>query len=343
MDTILVTGGCGYIGTHTCVSLLENDYNVLIIDSLVNSFKDAFDQIKKIFVEKGIDIDKRIQFIEGDLRDKLLLDSVFSNFCKANKPIKSVIHFAGLKSIYFSIKSPIEYWDTNVSSTISLILVMKKYQCFSLIFSSSASVYGSQGFKLLSETDDIKPTTPYGKTKFCIEEILNDLYASDKNWRIANLRYFNPVGSHNSGLLRENPKENSPNLFPAILKTIMGQQKEFLIYGNDWPTNDGTCIRDFIHIMDLADAHIATLNYLEENNPQNITINIGTAKGTSVLSVIKTFQEIKRVNFPYTFVERRLGDQPFVVADNKLALKLLNWLPKRSLIDMCNDSVIDLK
>ena len=342
MDTVLVTGGCGYIGSHTCVSLLEKNYNVLIVDSLVNSFKESFDNIIKIFDLKGININDRIEFIEGDLRDKLWLDNVFGSYYKKNKPIHSVIHFAGLKSIYYSIKSPMEYWDLNISSTINLILIMKKYQCFSLIFSSSASVYKSQGFNLLKENDNFKPITPYGKTKLCVEEILRDLYASDKNWRIANLRYFNPVGSHNSGLLKENSKEKSSNLFPAILKTINGYQKNVLIFGKDWPTPDGTCIRDFIHVMDLADAHIATLNYLEENDPQNISINIGTGKGTSVLKVIKTFKEIKGITFSHDFAERRIGDKPFIVADNKLALQLLNWIPKKDIVDMCRDSVINI-
>lgn len=341
METILVTGGCGYIGSHTCVKLLEKNYNVLILDSLINSSEESYANIIKIFDLKGINVSERIQFIEGDLRNQIWLDSVFDTYFKVNKPIKSVIHFAGLKSIYDSIKSPINYWDSNISSTVSLILTMKKYQCFSLIFSSSASVYNSQGLKLLKETDEIKPRTPYGKTKLCIEEILRDLYASDEKWRIANLRYFNPVGSHESGLLIDKFKEKSSNLFPAIIKTICGHQKKVLIFGKDWPTSDGTCIRDFIHVMDLAEAHIATLNYLKDNTPQNISINIGTGKGTSVLRIIKTFQEIEGINLPYDFVERRLGDQPFVVADNSLALKLLNWFPKRSIMDMCSDSVIN--
>ncbi len=343
METILVTGGCGYIGSHTCVALLENNYNVLIVDSLINSSEDTFDNIKKTIALKGLNINGKIQFIQGDLRNKLWLDNIFNDCLKANKPIKSVIHFAGLKSIYDSIISPIEYWESNISTSISLILTMKKYQCYRLIFSSSASVYAANGMKLLKETDIIKPVTPYGKTKLCIEEMLNDLFISNTDWKIASLRYFNPIGSHDLGLLPENSKGKSANLFPAILKTIMGYQKKLLIFGKDWPTSDGTCIRDFIHVMDLVDAHIAALKFLIHNRPQNIALNIGTGKGTSVMEIIKTFQEVNGICFPYHFVERRMGDQPFLVADNKLALSLLDWHPKRNIVDMCSDSVKNLK
>ena len=339
MDTVLVTGGCGYIGSHTCISLLNSDCNILVIDSLVNSFESSFEKIKQISSRKGIQNNAKIQFIKGDLRNKLWLENIFSEYVMSNRPIKKVIHFAGLKSIFFSIKEPLEYWDTNVKSTLSLLSVMKKFDCFNFIFSSSASVYKPNASRLLKETDDLLPLNPYGRTKLCIEQILGDLYESDSRWRIANLRYFNPVGSHSSGILEENTKGKSSNLFPAILKTIKREQKQLLIFGNDWPTPDGTCIRDFIHVMDLAEAHIATLDYLNKNNPQYISLNIGTGKGTSVLEVIKAFHRIEGVSFKYDFVERRLGDLPFLVADNQFALDLLSWAPKRNLLDMCYDSI----
>ena len=342
METVLVTGGCGYIGSHTCVSLLENNHNVLIIDSLINSYKDSFEKIKKTVELKGIDVKNNIQFFQGDLRDKVWLDNIFSDYLRADKPIKSVIHFAGLKSIYNSIKSPLEYWDSNITSTITLLSTMQKYDCYTLIFSSSASIYKPKGFKLLKENDELKPSTPYGKTKLCIEQILCDLFACEKKWKIVSLRYFNPIGSHSLGFLPENSKGKSSNLFPAIQKTITGRQNELLIYGYDWPTCDGTCIRDFIHVMDLAEAHIASLNYLKENKSQNIAINIGTGKGSTILEIIKKFQEIKGISFTYNFTNRRLGDEPFLVAENTLALKLLDWFPKRNIEDMCNDYVIDL-
>ena len=340
MDTILVTGGCGFVGSHTCVSLINQDYNILIIDSLINSFEDKFEKIKKICNRKEIDISGRIKLLKGDLRDQNWVDQIFTKYIKYKKPIKFVIHFAGLKSIHNSIKSPLEYWDMNLSCTLSLLSVMKKNKCFNLIFSSSATVYKPISSRLLKETDTLKPTTPYGKTKLCIEETLKDLYHSDQNWRIANLRYFNPVGSHSSNLLLENPKGLSNNLFPSILKTLRGEQTKLLIYGQDWPTHDGTCVRDFIHVVDLAEAHIATLKYLKRNKPQIISINIGTGKGSSVLDIVKTFHSIDGVNFDYDFVERRLGDQPYIVADNTLALKLLDWEPKKSLFNMCNDTLV---
>ena len=335
METILVTGGCGFIGSHTCTKLINENFNVLIIDSLVNSYKDIFPKIKSIFDKNIAYTSSNISFLEGDLRDNKWLDNVFAEFIKLNKPIKSVIHFAGLKSIKNSINSPLLYWDMNVNSTISLLSSMKKYNCKNLIFSSSATVYKTKGKNLLKESDIVEPINTYGKTKLTNEEILKDISNSDQNWRIANLRYFNPVGSHSSGLLKENPKHSSSNLFPSIINVINGSQTKLQIFGRDWPTDDGTCVRDYIHVMDLADAHVATLDYLKNNDPQNIILNIGTGIGTSVLEVINTFKRVNKVNFSYEFIDRRIGDQPYVVADNKLALSLLDWFPKRNLQDMC--------
>ena len=338
----MVTGGCGFIGSHTCTNLIKNNCDILIIDSLINSYEDIFPKIKTIFDSNKSYSKGKISFLKGDLRDTQWLDNVFYDHHKMKKPITSVIHFAGLKSINNSIKSPILYWDMNLTSTISLLSSMKKYDCRILIFSSSATVYKTNGNKLLKEEDVLAPNNTYGKTKLTIEEILKDLFNSDKNWRIANLRYFNPVGSDSSGLLEENPKLCSSNLFPSIMKVLNGSKSKLQIFGNDWPTHDGTCIRDYIHVMDLADAHVSTLDYLMKNDPQNIIINIGTGIGTSVLDVINTFQNFNNVNLPYEFVERRVGDQPLLVADNSLALKLLDWFPKRNIDDMCTDYVINL-
>ena len=341
MDTILVTGGCGYIGSHTCISLIENNFKVLIIDSLENSYQEIYFRIKEIVDQKGIDSNKMINFIKGDLRNKKWLENIFQDYQKTNNPIKSVIHFAGLKSIESSIEEPIKYWDTNISITLSLLYVMKKYECFNMIFSSSASVYKPNGKNKLKEKDKIKPNNPYGKTKLTIESILQDLFESDinKNWRIAILRYFNPVAAHDSGLLRENPKYESSSLFPSILEVLRGKEKIFYVYGNNWPTKDGTCVRDFIHVMDLAEAHISSFNYLMSNDPQIIYLNIGTGRGTSILEVINIFREVCDNDFSYEFVNKRLGDQAYVVADNSLALSLLEWSPKRKILDMCKDSV----
>ncbi len=339
MKTVLVTGGCGYIGSHTCVCLLKKGYNIIIIDSLVNSYKSSHLKILEILRNEGKEISNMISFVEGDLRNKKLLSEIFEAKKKEGNPISSVIHFAGLKSIEESIKSPLKYWETNIESTLSLLSVMDKYECYSIIFSSSATVYKPQNLSLIKEEDSLEPLTPYGKTKLSIEFILKDLYASNiKKWRIGNLRYFNPVGAHKSGLLGENPKGNASNLFPAINRVIKKEQEKLLVFGNSWPTKDGTCVRDFIHVMDLAEAHMATLEHLLMNEPKFLTLNIGTGIGTSVLEIINKFKEIG-IELPLLFVDKRSGDNPFVVADNKLALELLNWSPKRKLMDICKDTL----
>jgi len=340
LETILVTGGCGYIGSHTCFCLVNNGYNVLIIDSLINSFDDSFIKIKNLLIKEKINNKGNISFIKGDVRNEAFLDELFSEKEKTRNGITKVIHFAGLKSIYESIKSPLKYWEVNVQGTITLLKVMKKYGCFSIIFSSSASVYKPNSLKLLNETDTLSPSSPYGETKLAIENILKNLYESEKNnWRIASLRYFNPVGSHFSGFIGENPKGKSANLFPAIIKVLKNDKEKLLVFGNNWPTKDGTCIRDFIHVLDLADAHIATLDFLLSEKPQYLALNIGTGKGRSILEIINQFNNLEKGILKYDFVEKRLGDYPIIVADNKLALKLLNWFPKRSLVDMCKDTM----
>ena len=339
MNTVLVTGGCGYIGSHTCISLIKSGYNVIIIDSLINSYEDAYKKILLILKSESKEFVKKLEFIKGDLRNKKLLRKIFSEKKKERNPISSVIHFAGLKSMEESIKYPLEYWEANVGSTLTLLNIMDEFDCNYIIFSSSASVYKPKNDSLLREKDFVEPLSPYGKTKYAIETILNDLYYSQEaKWSIANLRYFNPVGIHESGLLKENPKVNFSNLFPSINKVLSQEKEKLMVFGNNWPTKDGTCVRDFIHVMDLAEAHVATLDYLLNNNSKRLTINIGTGIGTSVLEIINAFKSLG-ISIPHLFVEKRSGDNPFVVADNQLALKLLNWAPKRNLIDMCKDSL----
>ena len=339
METVLITGGCGFIGSHTCICLLKKEFNVVIIDSLINSYKQSYINILDILKKEGKDFHKRLSFFEGDLRNKELLSQIFSEQKKAGRPISSVIHFAGLKSINASLNYPLEYWDNNVESTLSLLNVMEMNDCNNIIFSSSATVYKPKMSSLIKENDSVAPSSPYGKTKLTIEEILKDLFLSNKNkWNIANLRYFNPVGAHESGLLGEYPKDKASNLFPAIKRVITKKQEKLLIFGKDWPTKDGTCVRDFIHIMDLAEAHNATLDYLLDNKSNYLTVNIGTGIGTSVLEVINKFKELG-MDLPHIFVDRRDGDHPFIVADNQLALKLLDWSPKRNLVSMCLDTL----
>tara|TARA_Y100000589_G_scaffold331165_1_gene383547 strand:+ start:832 stop:1878 length:1047 start_codon:yes stop_codon:yes gene_type:complete len=338
LNTILITGGFGYIGSHTCLNLLERGENILIIDSLVNSTIKVKSKIEFLSSLKSNSNGKLI-FREGDIRDKDWLRDIFKEFKLLRKPINFVFHFAGLKSVEESTQIPLEYWDTNVNGTINLLNIMKEYNCFNIIFSSSAMVYKQNPNKSFKENSELNPSNPYAFTKFTIEKILQNLSISEpKKWRIANLRYFNPVGAHSSGLLGEYPKGMSSNLFPAILNSLIHNKKELLIFGNNWPTPDGTCIRDFIHIMDLARAHIAASNLLIKENPQIITLNIGTGIGTSVLNIIKTFEKVNKCSIKYKFSPRRAGDVPYIVADNEYAIKKLNWSPQKDTIDICKDS-----
>ena len=338
MSIVLVTGGLGFIGSHISVALLKKGHSVLIIDSLLNSSEDNFLRIKNLaFTEDNKNVGK-VFFEKADLREKSALAAIFSKFKDMDIPISSVIHCAGIKSVEESVYKPLNYWEININSTLSLLSVMKRYDCHILVFSSSATIYETRVMKKLTENSSLGPLNPYGNTKLSIEMILKDLYKSESGiWRIANLRYFNPAGAHFSGFLGEIPKYSNTNLFPIIFKVAKTQNQSLYIYGRDWPTPDGTCIRDYIHIMDLADAHIATLDFLEMNKPQNIILNIGTGKGTSVLEVLQTFKEVHEIPIPFEFTKRREGDNPYLVASNELAISLLDWKPKKTLIDICID------
>ena len=338
MKSVLITGGCGFIGSHTCIELLKRDYFVHILDSNINSSETIIKQIQKTLIfELNKDVKKNINFIKGDVRDVLLLEDIFKNAKKEKKEISSVIHFAGLKSVEESINYPIKYWDTNLCSTISLIKVMERFNCKCLIFSSSATIYELSG-KLISEDANIAPINPYGNTKAAIEKVLNDLFHGlSSDWKIANLRYFNPIGAHTSGLIGESPKGRPSNIFPLILRVAKRELSEIKIFGKDWATKDGTGVRDYIHIMDLAEGHMRTLDYLEKRKSDIINLNLGTGKGISVLELIRTFEEVNKVDIPYIFVDKRKGDFGTVIADNSLAKHLLNWYPKKSVEDMCRD------
>ena len=337
MKRILVTGGVGFIGSHTCLALLEDNYQICIIDSLVNSNIKSLEQIKKLFRKKKIDISDKIQFQKGDLKDKSFLKSVFEDANKQKKSFDGVIHFAGLKAVAESVANPFLYWENNVIGSFNLINTMEKYNCKTIVFSSSATVYGASSTKELNESSKIHPINPYGSTKLTVETLLNDLSkSSKKDWKIAILRYFNPIGAHYSGLLGENPLQKPNNIFPIIINSAFGK-KPMKVFGNDWPTHDGTCIRDYIHVQDLADGHIKALNYLFQNESEIITLNIGTGKGISVLELIKTFQEINSVEVPFIFDNRREGDVCKLVADNSKAKNLLCWSPNKSLEEMCQN------
>jgi len=339
LSIILATGGLGFLGSHICLEILESGLDVLVVDSLINSSLDVIKRIEKILSTKNNSKVGKLFFRKGDIRNYKFLDSIFEEFLLSKNPINSVIHLAGLKSVSDSIIDPLIYWDVNVNGTLNLLSVMKKNNCNNIVFSSSATIYKSKIKAKIEEDSELKPINPYGNTKLVIENLLNDLYKSEGNkWRIANLRYFNPVGAHYSGHLGEDPKNNVNNLFPSVFDAVQKKIKYLPIYGNDWPTKDGTCIRDFIHIMDLAEAHLLVLNYLIKNEPQNLKLNIGTGKGVTVLEVVNTFIKEINLDFKYKFVHRRKGDYPEVVADNSLAKSILKWEPKRNLLEMCNDS-----
>ena len=338
MITFLITGGCGYIGSHTCLSLLERGYNLIIIDSNINSSQNVLERIYKIgHIENNL-YKNQITFIKGDIRNYELLKKIFIDAINKNRPISAVIHFAGLKAVEESVKNPLLYWDNNVYGSINLFKAMQSYDCKIIVFSSSATIYGNSKEKFSREDAAIQPMNPYGYTKLTIENILKDIFISSNNgWKIANLRYFNPVGAHESGLIGENPLNIPNNLFPYICRVANKNYKELKIFGNDWNTYDGTCIRDYIHVVDLAEAHCAALDYLIESEPKILNLNIGTGIGTSVLEMVRTFSKVNKIDVPYSFAERRPGDVPSIVADNKLAIKTLNWFPKRDLSEMCRD------
>ena len=341
MPTILATGGLGFIGSHTCAVLLEKGLNVLVIDSLENSIEEVFYQIKKILNFERTSKKGDFSFRKGDVRDRVFLRKIFEEYKLSGNEIEVVIHFAGLKAVGESVFDPLSYWDVNINTTISLLSIMDEFKCNNLIFSSSATVYQLEKLinKKVTEESILSPINPYGNTKLTIEKILSDVSQSEsKKWRIANLRYFNPVGAHKSGLIGENPKDKPNNLLPMLLKVINKEIKELSIFGSDWPTSDGTCVRDFVHVMDLAEAHVATLKFLLTNEPQIINLNIGTGKGTSVLELVNIFMNTNKCEVPYVFEARRPGDVPYSVADNTKALKLLDWKPSRSIEDICKDT-----
>lgn len=337
--TILITGGAGFIGSHTCSILLERNYKIYVVDNLSNTSAVYIKRLrsKKIFNEKN-KLGNQIYFGEGDIRDFDYMKFIFQKAIDEKTPIDSVLHFAGMKSVSDSVIYPIKYWENNVSGTINLLKVMELFNCFTLVFSSSATIYGNSKESFFLESSEINPVNPYGQTKSVIEKFLNDIYdGNTNNWRIANLRYFNPIGAHPSGALGEETFSKVSNIFPIILDVASGKIKKLEVFGKDWPTNDGTCVRDYIHVMDLAEAHIAALNYLSKKKSKFINFNIGTGKGTTVLELIRIFEEVNSCKVPFVYTSRRAGDVPISVANNSLALDELNWSPQRTIQEMCKD------
>ena len=337
MRTYLVTGGAGFIGCHICLMLLQNKYSLYILDSFINSFPESLDRVKMISKLDDEYLRNNISLVKGDLRDKNSIKKVFLDAKAKGKTIDGVIHLAGLKSVSQSIVDPLFYWDNNVISTINLLEVMKDHGCFTIVFSSSASIYDTSS-KFIDEKANLRAKHPYAETKIAIEKLLKDVYESNSNkWRVANLRYFNPIGAHISGLIGEDPLGIPNNIFPRIIKVASREIDKLRIFGNDYPTLDGSGVRDFIHVMDLAEGHLNALKYLSEGQQKFISINLGTGKGTSVLELIKIFERVNNVKIPYIFSKRREGDAAEVVADNSLANEVINFCAKKSLSEMCRD------
>ena len=325
MSKVLVTGGAGYIGAHCCVSLIEAGMTPLIYDNLGNSHRAVIDRIQQI---TGV----RPDLIVGDVRDEAALDSVFS----AND-ITSVIHFAALKAVGDSVARPLEYFDNNVHGTLTLLAAMRRAGVKAFVFSSSATVYGDPEKVPLDESCARSATNPYGRSKLIVEDILEDLARAEPDWRIARLRYFNPIGAHQSGLIGENPKGIPDNLMPYMAQVAVGRREHLSVFGNDYPTRDGTGVRDYIHVCDLADGHVAALEYLEREGGL-LTVNLGTGQGYSVLEMVTALEKASGRKVPYQITPRRPGDIAECWADVSLAEQLLGWRARRTLDEMCADT-----
>ncbi|MDN3437390.1 UDP-glucose 4-epimerase GalE [Planococcus sp. APC 3900] len=323
--TVLVTGGAGFIGSHATVELLENGYKVVVVDNLSNSQKAAIDRIKEM-------TGKDFAFHQVDLLDSQALDDIFSTY-----DISAVMHFAGYKAVGQSVEMPLSYYHNNISGTLTLCEMMLKHNVQKLVFSSSATVYGLPERVPIEESFSLSATNPYGRTKLMIEEILRDLALSNPSIRIAILRYFNPIGAHPSGKLGEDPRGIPNNLIPYITQVAIGKQPELKIFGGDYETNDGTGVRDYIHVMDLVKGHIKALEYLEKHEGVE-TFNLGTGTGYSVLEIVNSFNDVTGKQIPYQITDRRPGDIGVCYANPEKAKKLLGWQAEKSLKEMCRDS-----
>ncbi|HQL98156.1 MAG TPA: UDP-glucose 4-epimerase GalE [Smithella sp.] len=330
MSNILVTGGTGYIGSHAVVALTQAGYQPVIVDNLSNSKASVVQRIARI-------TGKKPPFYKLDLRNNAALEKVFRRHA-----IFSVMHFAGLKAVGESVECPLLYYENNILGTISLCNVMADRGVKNIIFSSSASVYGDASVIPIKEDCPTAPTNPYARTKLMIEHLLEDIQKADPVWRVMLLRYFNPVGAHPSGLIGEDPRGIPNNLMPFISQVAVGRRKRINVFGNDYPTKDGTGVRDYIHVMDLAEGHVAALKKMEKKSAgkpgqKPLIVNLGTGRGYSVIEMIKAFEKASGRKIPYRFTKRRSGDIAEYYADTKLALKALGWKAKRNLADMCAD------
>lgn len=322
--TILVTGGTGFVGSHVCIEFLARDFEVIIVDNLTNSNAEVVERIKQI-------TGKSIIFYKTDIRDHEALEKIFTTH-----KIYSVIHCAGLKAVEESVKNPLLYYDNNVYGSVVLLQTMAKFSVKRIVFSSSACVYGKEAPAPYVETSLIKPSNPYGKSKLSVEEILRDVTLSDPEWRVAILRYFNPIGAHPSGLIGEDPNMSPNNLMPYICQVASGLKPELLIFGNDYDTPDGTAVRDYIHVVDLALGHAQALRWLDGNTGL-LVVNLGTGKGVSVLELLAVFSSVIGRVIPYRFCPRRDGDISSYYADTTYSEKQLGWSASRSIDEACRD------
>ena len=323
--TVLVTGGVGYIGSHACIALIEAGFEVVVLDNLCNSSSKVIERLQVIAGKAPV-------FVQGDVRDRDCLDRVFSEYT-----FIAVMHFAGLKAVGESVNSPLEYYDNNVAGTLTLLAAMERAMVRTLIFSSSATVYGDPASVPIREDFPCSATNPYGRSKLMVEEILADWLVAKPAWSVARLRYFNPVGAHPSGLIGEDPLGTPNNLMPFVAQVAVGRQDTLYVFGDDYPTPDGTGIRDYIHVMDLVEGHVAALAFIRRQCGLH-TINLGTGQGVSVLAMVKAFEQASGRTIPYKIVERRPGDIAECWAQPSLAEELLGWKASRSLEQMCEDA-----
>lgn len=322
---ILITGGAGFIGSHAAIELLNSGYEIVVVDNLSNSKMESIHRVKEL-------TGKDFPFYEIDLLDLSLLKKVFTKH-----DIHAVMHFAGLKAVGESVDMPLRYYHNNITGTLNLMSIMNKHEIKNFVFSSSATVYGNPKQVPIAESFPLSATNPYGRTKLMIEEILQDLYVSDPSWRIAILRYFNPIGAHDSGRVGENPTGRPNNIMPYITQVAIGKREELQVFGDDYDTHDGTGVRDYIHVVDLVKGHIKALQYLEENEGIE-TFNLGTGIGYSVLDLVSNFKEVTQKDIPYKVIERRPGDIGVCYANPEKARNLLGWKAEKGLLEMCKDS-----
>ena len=322
---VLVTGGAGYIGSHTCVELSEAGYDFVVYDNLSNSSQEALKRVEKI-------TGKAMKFIKGDIRDREKLQETFDRY-----DIDSVIHFAGLKAVGESVEKPLKYYDNNICGTVTLCEVMEANNCKNIVFSSSATVYGDPHTTPIKEDFPLSATNPYGRSKLFIEEILRDLNVADSSWRVILLRYFNPVGAHKSGTIGEDPNGIPNNLMPFISQVAVGKRKELSVFGNDYDTHDGTGVRDYIHVVDLAKGHAKALDKMKKMEGV-LTVNLGTGKGYSVLDMVHAFEKASGKKVPYKIAPRRPGDIAKCYADPSYAKEVIGWEATRGVDEMCEDS-----